>query len=586
MVATLRLPISALAFSLDSNNEYRISVDLNVDKILELIMDIGVSNYLRHHAPKYKYTIYINGTAWKSSNGFIELTNNRVTYENEDISDYLSSSNLKQTLSCTVEVSHPQFFCRLQSENYTFIVIDKKPRQLKALNTSTGQYETIGLSFSNLTSAEKSGIDSAKWPLFNTENSSQQFVIPIGSASYTRRNGSIRAERFGGSAGQYFNLNINPYLNKDYRADNGTEYKYMSDFSPILKYETSYTWEKQHYYTTTSASEWENPRADPPALTTGENTVGRYTSYAFGGWNNLVGFRIDYFTDARIYAPHRYYALLWAPPSVNSSNLPESAFGFYTYYDARLHIEVTEVLGRDFTVSYTNAEKYVNYTDWPNYESFITGGEVYLYGVKRYGSNWVLDRFDLIEGRKDYYYCVGRYYNERDREEYYNTSIIRPYLNFPPSDTEVRYYMEISTPVQLRYYYDGENYHDVPTGERYYLSYGAEAVKYRTERYSVYKTDQTGYSIYEKWLLEYKHPLISYDWHLYSTYTTKYSTITGELYGIEYKYEKYWAYEFRRNWYIDYDKVLESIGIRKAEIKYSTDYQVEIANDKYTYLTS
>lgn len=584
MVTTLKLPVSALTFSLDSNNEYRISVDLNMYKILELIMDIGVSNYLRHHTPKYKYTIYINGTAWKSSNGYTNLTNTDVVFSNENISGYLNSSSLKQTLSCTVEVSHPQFFCRIQSENYTFIVIDKKPQQLKALNTSTGEYETIGLSFSNLSSSEKNEINSAKWPLFNTENSSQQFVIPIGGASYTRRNGSIRAERFGGSAGQYFNLNINPYLNKDYREDNGTEYKYMSDFSPILKYKTSYKWEKQHYYTTTSGSEWENPTAGPPALTTGENTAGRYTSYAFGGWNNLVGFRIDYFTDARIYAPNKYSASLKVVQSPNLDNLPESAFGF-RYYTSDYGTYCAEVLGRDFTVSYTDAEKYVNYSDWPSYESFITGGSVTLNGEMRYGSNWVFDRFDFVYGRKDYYYCVGRYYNERDGEEYYYTSIMQPYINFPPSDTEIKYYMEFRTDVQLRYYYDGEAYHAVSTGERYYLSYGAETVKYRIERYLAYRTDQTGYSLYEKFFLEYAHPFISYDWYLYSTYTTKYSTITGELYGIEYKYEKCWAYEFRKNWYIEYNNPI-GIGIRIAKIKYHTDYQVEITNDTDTYLTS
>ena len=578
------LPPSSLGFSLDSNNQYIITVNLYLDKILELIKDINVNSYLRHHVPKYKYTIYINGVIWKSID-YIELTNSHVQYANEDISGYLISG-AKQTLSCTVEVSHPQFYYKLESENYTFVVINKKSQQLKALNSSTGQYETIGLSFSNLSSSEKNVIDSVRWPLFNTENSSQQFVVPIGSASYTRRNGSIRAERFGGSAGQYFNLSTNQYLNKDYSEVNGTEYKYMSDFSPILKYETSYTWEKQHYYTTTSASEWENPTTvAPPTLTTGENTAGRYISYAFGGWNNLVGFRIDYFTDARIYAPNKYGKNLSIPKSPNYENLPNSAFGL-RYFTSTLGEYWAEVLGRDFTVSYTNAEKYVNYSEWPDHESFVTGGSVTLGGIERYGNNWVIDRFDFIQGKKDYYYCVGRYYNERDREEYYHTSYLKPYFSFPPSDTEVRYYMELQTDVILRYYYVGENYHDVPTNERYYLSYGAEAVKYRTERYSAYATDQKGFSFYEKFLIEYEHPLLSYDWYLYTTYTTKSSTIAGELYGIEYKYEKYWVYEFRKNWYIDYNKVAESIGIRLAEIKYNIDYQIAITNDTNAYRTS
>ena len=130
--------------------------------------------------------------------------------------------------------------------------------------------------------------------------------------------------------------------------------------------------------------------------------------------------------------------------------------------------------------------------------------------------------------------------------------------------------------MQLRYYYVDEDYHDVPTDERYYLSYGAEAVKYRTERYSVYATYQTGYSLYEKFFYQYKHPFISTDFYLYRTYTTKSSTITGTLYGIEYEYKRWWDYETRTNWYIDSNN----------NIQYYNNPQVKITNDTYTYRTS
>lgn len=574
MVTTLTLPSSALGFTLDSNNQYIISVTLVMKEIIKMVASLNssVSLYLRHHNIKYKYTFYINGTVWKSSNGYTNLTNTNVSFSNENISGYLSSSSLKQTLSCTVEISHPQFYCKLNSENYTFVAINKKPQQLKAKNTSTGQYETIGLSFSNLSSSEKSGIDSVRWPLFNTENSSQQLVIPIGSASYTRRNGSIRAERFGGSAGQYFNLDTNPSSNKDYRANNGTEYRYIDSFTPALRYYTEYSVFKYHDYTTTSSSEWANPTRATPTLTTGENETGRYTSYAFGGWRQTYNFRIDYFTEQRINAPNAIYSIVHNAPNANFENLPESAFGFY--FDKTGGKIYT--LGNNFEINYTNATKYENSSTWPDYESFITGGSVTLNYYARYGSNWVFDRCDFIEGRKDYYYCVGRYYNQRDREEKYYTNIFKPIYDFPPSYTNIRYYIEISGPIQLRYYYDGEDYHDVPTGERYYLPYGAEAVKYRTERYSVYKTDQTGFSLYEKFLVEYKHPFISTDFYLYRTYTSKSSTITGTLYGTEYEYKRWWDYETRTNWYIDSNN----------NIQYYNNYQVKITNDTNSYRTS
>ena len=132
MVTTLTLPSSALGFTLDSNNQYIISVTLVMKEIIKMVASLNssVSLYLRHHNIKYKYTFYINGTVWKSSDGFIDLTNTNVSFSNENISGYLNSSNLKQTLSCTVEVSHPQFYCKLNSENYTFVTINKKPQQL------------------------------------------------------------------------------------------------------------------------------------------------------------------------------------------------------------------------------------------------------------------------------------------------------------------------------------------------------------------------------------------------------------------------------------------------------------------------
>ena len=566
MVTTLALPSSALGFSLDSNNQYIISVTLVMKEIIKMVASLNssVSLYLRHHNIKYKYTFYINGTVWKSSNGYINLTNTNVSFSNENISGYLSSS-LKQTLSCTVEVSHPQFYCKLNSENYTFIIINKKSQQLKALNTSTGQYETIGLSFSNLSSSEKSGIDSIRWPLFNTENSSQQLVIPIGSASYTRRNGSIRAERFGGSAGQYFNLDTNPSSNKDYRATNGTEYRYIDSFTPALRYYTEYSVFKYHDYTTTSAYEWANPTRATPTLTTGENETGRYTSYAFGGWSRSYNFRIDYFTEQRIYAPNAIYSIAQYAPNPNFSNLPDSTFGFY--FDITRGAIYT--LGNNFEVNYTNATKYENSTTWPDYESFITGGSVTLGSYARYGSNWVFDRWVFKGGTKDYYYCVGRYYNQRDdsrAERYYSDSINGlPYTYVPDSNTEVTRYEYTYSGVIMRYrhYTDYEYVHYSPYTSEYVRYYG-------------YHMEKDGVSFYEKWLLTYKHPFISTDFYLYHTYTTKSSTITGTLYGIEYEYKRWWDYETRTVWYIDSNN----------NIQYYNSSQVKITNDTNSYRTS
>ena len=548
MVTTLTLPSSALGFTLDSNNQYIISVTLVMKEIIKMVASLNssVSLYLSHHNIKYKYTFYINGIVWKSSNGYIDLTNTNVSFSNENISGYLSSSSLKQTLSCTVEISHPQFYCKLNSENYTFVTINKRPQQLKALNSSTGQYETIGLSFSNLSSSEKSGIDSIRWPLFNTENSSQQFVIPIGSASYTRRNGSIRAERFGGSAGQYFNLDTNPSSNKDYRATNGTEYRYVDSFSAALRYYTSYSYLRTHYYTTTSSSEWATPSAAAPTLTTGENETGRYTNYAFGGWRRSYNFRIDYFTEERIYAPNKYAKALSLKPSPNYENLSFSEFGLRYYVGiAGIYPALfAEVLGADFTISYTDATKYKSSTTWPEYQSFITGGSIYLYGQPRYSDELIFDRWSFIEGKETYYYCEGRYDNTYDYSyTYYNASESRI------SDTSDR--------GPIRANNDG---------------YGAFGSPLNVDGY--YKR---GYQVYEKFTAVYKNKYLSYDWYLYRTYNTKYSTITGTLEGNEYKYMRWWDYETRTVWYVD---------TTYNEIKYYNNYQVKITNDTYTYRTS
>lgn len=565
MVTTLTLPSSALGFTLDSNNQYIISVTLVMKEIIKMVASLNssVSLYLRHHNIKYKYIFYINGTAWKSSNGYTDLTNTNVSFSNENISGYLSSSSLKQTLSCTVEISHPQFYCKLNSENYTFVTINKKPQQLKALNSSTGQYETIGLSFSNLSSSEKSGIDSVRWPLFNTENSSQQFVIPIGSASYTRRNGSIRAERFGGSAGQYFNLDTNPSSNKDYRATNGTEYRYIDSFTPALRYYTEYTYFKDHSYSVYNSYNWSNgDRGATPTLTTGENTTGRYTSYSFSGWWRSYTFIINYFTYDSVYAPNAQSIPASLAQAPNYENLPESAFGF-SFENGAIY-----TFGRDFTVNYRDALKYENSTSWPDYESFIKDGSVTAQGYKRYGSNWVFDRWVFRGGTKDYYYCENRYYNERDdsRAERYYSNIFNglPYIYTPDSNTQV---------MQFEYTYSGVimRYRGYTVYE--YIQYSAYSYEYI--RYYRYYMEQDGVSFYEKWLLTYKHPFISYDWYLYHTYTTKTSDISSTIHGTEFEYRAWWDYETRTNWYIDANN-----------IRYYNNSQVKITNDTNSYRTS
>lgn len=572
MVTTLTLPSSALGFTLDSNNQYIISVTLVMKEIIKLIKGLAVSDYLRHHNIKYKYTFYINGTAWKSSNGYIDLTNTNVSFSNENISGYLSSSSLKQTLSCTVEISHPQFYCKLNSENYTFVIINKRPQQLKAKNASTGQYETIGLSFSNLSSSEKSGIDSVRWPLFNTENSSQQLVIPIGSASYTRRNGSIRAERFGGSAGQYFNLDTNPSSNKDYRANNGTEYRYVDSFTPALRYYTSYSYLRTHYYTTTSSSEWATPSAATPTLTTGENIAGRYTSYSFSSsWSRSYNFRIDYFTQESVYAPNAYTKSLSFTAEPKYENLPDSAFGFsidtygWTAY----------VFGRDFRVNYRDAVTYKNSSTWPDYESFITGGSVIIDGEHRYSLSWIFDGWVLRYGSLDYYYCVGGegqtyfpdvYWRSYEYYTHYDRRSAPASPNLPSAS--------LTTPDVATYYYSGILYRYY-LYERYYSDYSSHGYTIYVKYYG-YAKDTTASSVYEEFTGRFSHPHLGYYWYLYTTYTTKSSTITGTLFGNEYEYKRWWDYETRTNWYID----------NNNELKYYNNYQVKITNDTYTYRTS
>ena len=72
MVTTLTLPSSALGFTLDSNNQYIISVTLVMKEIIKMVASLNssVSLYLRHHNIKYKYTFYINGTVWKRNRNF------------------------------------------------------------------------------------------------------------------------------------------------------------------------------------------------------------------------------------------------------------------------------------------------------------------------------------------------------------------------------------------------------------------------------------------------------------------------------------------------------------------------------------
>lgn len=548
MVSTITLPSSALGFSLDSNNQYKISVTLVMKEIIKLIKDLSVNSYLKHHKIKYKYAFYINGTLWKSID-YSELTNTNVSFSNEDIAAYLDSNKVKQTLSCTVEVSHPQFYCKLNSEQYTFIAINKNPAQLKAKNKATGQYETIGLSFNDLSCGAQTDLNEIRWPIFNTENSAQQFVIPIGDVSSTRRNGSIRAERFGGAVGQYFNLDTNPNSNNNFRNENGTEYRYSDAFSPTFRYYESYKYVRTHYRTVDSYYWTNNTSNAAPTLTTGSNDEGRYTSYSFDGWERQYTFRHNYFTDARVSAPAPQYIRIDGYDTPITSNLPSSAYGFsmsngYIY-----------TWGRDFTISYTPAEESIPSTYWPSTSTFTTGGSVYVYGERRYGSNMVFDRWEFDYGKITYYYCSGLDYNRADRYEYYRE---HRHNSTPSSESSsAEYYSDVI----MRY----------TSSERYYTSSG-----YNIIRYTAYEMTPLGYSFYEKWTKTYKNEFLGYYFYLSNSYTTKNSTITGTVAGNENVYKRWWQYENRTNWNIDSNN----------ELRYSTDSQIVITNDKTTYKTS
>ncbi len=551
MVTTFTLPSTALGFSLDSNNQYKISVTLVMKEIIKLIKDLSVSSYLKHHKIKYKYTFYINGLIWKYLADYSELTNTDVSFSNEDISSFLDSNKVKQTLSCTVEVSHPQFYCKLDSENYTFIAINKNPAQLKAKNKSTGQYETIGLSFNGLSNGVKIGLNEIRWPIFNTENSAQQFVIPIGNVSSTRRNGSIRAERFGGAAGQYFNLDTNPNSNKDFRSVGGTEYRYSDTFSPALRYYESTEYVRTHYYYTTNSYYWTNSTlVSQPTLTTGSNVEGRYSSYSFDGWVRQYTFRHNYFRYSSIYAPNAQYIVTSNYNSPNTAALPSSAEGFSMSNGA------ISTWGRDFTLYYTDETADVTSTYWPSRSTFTTSGSVVVSGAERYGTDWVFDRWSFSEGVRNEYNCANTGYPGSDNyvssSRYYTPKSSGPESSFSADGTTGYYSTSIV------------HYTEERTGYSYNASF----------RYTVATT--FGYNFYEKWAATYKHPFVSYDFSLYRTYSTKDSTIIGVLAGNERVYKRWWLYENRTNWSIDSNN----------ELRYSNDTQIAITNDLSTYKTS
>jgi hypothetical protein len=543
MVTTITLPPSALGFSLDSNNQYKISVTLVMKEIIKLIKDLSVNSYLKHHKIKYRYTFYINGTKWKYIDNYSDLTNTNVSFNNEDISGYLSSDKVKQTLSCTVEVSHPQFYCKLNSESYTFVVINQNPAQLKAKNRETGNYETIGLSFNDLSSGTQTDLNEIRWPIFNTENSTQQFVIPLGRVSSTRRNGSIRAERFGGAVGQYFNLDTNPNSNDNFRNENGTEYRYSDAFSPTFRYYESYKYVGTHSLDVDSYYWTNNTSNATPTLNTGSNDEGRYTSYSFGGWERQYTFAHSYFKDGSVSAPHAQYIRISDYPTPITSSLPSSAYGF-SKNDSSIY-----TWGRDFTISYTDAYETLSNTNWPSTSTFTTGGSVVVSGEYRYSSEMIFDRWNFDYGHQTYYDCSNRYYDSEISRYYYST----PRMYTPTRENDSNEYYS-----SIRF-----EYVEVP-------SYGYGGVRY----YSY--ISRYGYSYYERWTKIYKNKYLGYYFYLSNSYTTKSSTITGRVAGNEYVYKRWWQYENRTNWSIDSNN----------ELRYSTDNQRMITNDKYTYKTS
>lgn len=579
MVTTLTLPSTALGFSLDANNQYLISVTLYMTEIFKLIKGISVNSYLKHHNLKFQYDIKINGTTWKSDT-FKEMTNSNVVFTNENISGWLDSNKVKQALTCTVEVSHPQFYYKLFSENYTFIAINQKPGQLKGKNSSTGEYNLIGLQFSGLSEGAKSELNEIRWPVFNTENSSQQFVIPMSAASSTRKIGSVRAERFGGQAGQYFNLETNPGSSKDLVRANGTEYTNREDWSPTVRYYYSYDYKRTHS-TSVNSDYWASPSAvTAPTLNANRYDYGRYTTYSFGGWSRNYTFYVTSFYDARHYAPGAYYRA-WRTLSNHRDVRAgygidvNDTYGFYCW-------------GKDFTWSYRDYAYYTNSYTWPDTPVVVSGGSVYVSGEREvHATTPTRGSWEYMQGYVESGYCYG---GPRRAQSYESTS----YVNYNLSYGRPQHATVMGILSRWNRDHPDKTFDDITTAREstgYVNSGPSELVRVEipgagyTSAYGDYMPayqDVLSPSTYTYYTImlgcRYYFALTEYyEGSNVSSINYKYGSVTGYLSGNEFEYRNWIPYETRTLWYIDSNY---------NQLGYYSSTQEQITNDRTTYKTS
>lgn len=211
MIYEVSLPDGVLNFALNqTDGTYKIGLTISIAQVYKKVkaefIDVSLNgkDHLRSKEMKYKASILINGhDIWHSWNDgdtdqFKPLNfNTDIVIPEKEISAYLNSNTIKQILKCNFEIAHPGFYITFDGQEYTFLVVNKKPDGL--LQNSVDN-ENVSLIFNNLTTPVEDSMTENNWIVAN--QATQQFVIPV---RYGESSGFIRHKYIG-----FGNLEYNP----------------------------------------------------------------------------------------------------------------------------------------------------------------------------------------------------------------------------------------------------------------------------------------------------------------------------------------------------------------------------------------
>ena len=282
MIYEVSLPDGVLNFALNqTDGTYKIGLTISIAQVYKKVKSefidasLNGKDHLRSREMKYRASILINGhDIWHSWNDgdtdqFKPLNfNTDIVIPEKEISAYLNSNTIKQILKCNFEIAHPGFYITFDGQEYTFLVVNKKPDGL--LQNSVDN-ENVSLIFNNLTTPVENSMTENNWIVAN--QATQQFVIPV---RYGESSGFIRHKYIG-----FGNLEYNPNHKRLVQRDTLT--RRLFAFERINRYYNVPQTRYDSTFLVYTRDGWDNATQTLPTRYY-DSTNDWFYNYSYDGW--------------------------------------------------------------------------------------------------------------------------------------------------------------------------------------------------------------------------------------------------------------------------------------------------------------